>query len=94
MKMPRAFTEQAATQRISLALRVGSLLKASPPSVSRWPWGRGIRKAERTGRRLAHSLNLHVTNFAALALAGVAPRNYHKNPLTVVSKNLWRKKAA
>lgn len=94
MAMPRAFTEQAVTRRISLALLSGSLLKAiaarcDPLAVGPWD-----RKPQRTGGRLAHFLSQHAANFAALALEGVAPRNYRKNQNANVSKNLRLKPAA
>lgn len=94
MEMPRAFTEQAVTRRISLALLAGSLLKAiaarcDPLAVGPWD-----RKPQRTGGRLAHFLSQHAANFAALALEGVAPRNYQKNQNANVSKNLRLKPAA
>lgn len=94
MEMPRAFTEQAVTRRISLALLSGSLLKAiaarcAPVAVGPWD-----RRPQRTGGRLAHLLSQHAVNFAALALEGVTPRNYRKNQDANVSKNLRLETAA
>jgi hypothetical protein len=39
------------------------------------PWD---RQPVRSAGRLAHYLDLHARHFAALALEGVAPRNYRK----------------
>ena len=79
MEMPRAFTEPAVTRRISLALLSGSLLKAIAARCDPLALGPWDRKPQRTGGRLAHFLSQHATNFAAVALAGVAARNYQKN---------------
>ncbi|MCA1617579.1 MAG: hypothetical protein LC729_04090 [Acidobacteria bacterium] len=94
MEMPRAFTENGVTRRISLALLAGTLLKAiaarcDPIAVGPWD-----RKPQRTGGRLAHFLSHHAANFAAIALAGVAARNYRKNQNAKVSKNSQLKSAA
>ena len=94
MEMPRAFTENAVTRRISLALLAGTWLKAIAARcdpISLGPWD---RKPQPTGGRLAHFLSQHAANFAAIALAGVAARNYRKNQNTKVSKNLRLKPAA
>jgi hypothetical protein len=80
MEMPRAWTETALARRISVALIAGSLLKAiaavcAPQAIGPWD-----RKPVRSGGRLAHYLDLHAKRFVALALDGVEPRNYRKNP--------------
>ena len=80
MARPRAWTATALERRISLALVAGSLLKAiaavcAPQAIGPWD-----RKPIRSSGRLAHYLDLHAERFAALALDGVEPRNYRKNP--------------
>ncbi|MCA1617638.1 MAG: hypothetical protein LC729_04590, partial [Acidobacteria bacterium] len=94
MEMPRAFTENAVTRRISLALLSGSLLKAIAARCAPLSLGPWDRKPQRTGGRLAHFLSHHAANFAALALEGVAPRNYRENQNANLSKNLRLKPAA
>lgn len=94
MEQPRAFTEQAVTRRISLALLAGSLLKAIAARCAPLALGPWDRKPQRTGGRLAHFLSQHAANFAAIALAGVAARNYRKNQNAKVSKNSRLKSAA
>ena len=41
-----------------------------------------------------HVLEIHAEHFAALALKGVAPRNYRKNPKSAQAKDLQHKIAA
>ena len=94
MEMPRAFTENAVTRRISLALLSGSLLKAIAARCDPLALGSWDRKPQRTGGRLAHFLSHHAANFAAVALAGVAARNYRKNQDAKISKNSRLKSAA
>ena len=94
MEMPRAFTEQAVTRRISLALLSGSLLKAIAARCETLALGPWDRKPQRTGGRLAHFLSQRAANFAAVALEGVTPRNYRKNQNANVSKNLQLEQAA
>ena len=94
MEMPRAFTEQAVTRRISLALLSGSLLKAIAARCEPLALGPWDRKPQRTGGRLAHFLSQRAANFAAVALEGVTPRNYRKNQNANVSKNLQLEQAA
>jgi hypothetical protein len=48
----------------------------------------------RSAGRLANYLDLHAWHFAALALEGIAPRNYRKNPRGFQRKDLRRRKAA
>jgi hypothetical protein len=78
MEMPRAWTAQAVSRRISLALLCGSVLKAVAAACEALPMGPWDRKAVNSAGRLANHLDLHTQHFAALALQGVAPRKYHK----------------
>lgn len=78
MEMPRAWTAQAVSRRISLALLCGSVLKAVAAACAALPMGPWDRKAVSSAGRLANHLDLHAQHFAALALQGVAPRKYHK----------------
>jgi hypothetical protein len=78
MEMPRAWTAQAVSRRISLALLCGSVLKAVAAACEALPMGPWDRKAVSSAGRLANHLDLHAQHFAALALQGVAPRKYHK----------------
>jgi hypothetical protein len=80
MEMPRAWTATALERRISLALVVGSMLKAIAAVCEPQAMGPWDRKPVRSGGRLAHYLDIHAWRFSALALQGVAPRNYRKNP--------------
>lgn len=94
MEMPRAWTETALERRISLALLAGSLLKAiaavcAPQAIGPWD-----RQPVRSAGRLANYLDIHAWHFAALALEGVKPRNYRKNPKGIYRKDLRRRKAA
>ncbi len=78
MAMPRAWTAQAVSRRISLALLAGSLLKALAAACAALPMGPWDRKAVTSAGRLANHLDIHARNFATLALQGVAPRKYRK----------------
>jgi len=78
MEMPRAWTDQAVSRRISLALLGGSLLKAIAAACEALPMGPWDRKAVTSAGRLANHLDIHARNFATLALQGVAPRKYRK----------------
>jgi hypothetical protein len=94
MEMPRAWTATALERRISLALVVGSLLKAiaavcTPQAIGPWD-----RKPVRSGGRLAHYLDLHAWRFSTLALKGIALRNYRKNPKTLDINDLEEPEAA
>ena len=80
MEMPRAWTATALERRISLALLAGSLLKAIAAVCAPQAMGPWDRQPVRSAGRLANYLDLHAWHFAALALEGVAPRNYRKNP--------------
>jgi hypothetical protein len=94
MEMPRAWTKQALERRIGLALLVGGVLKAIAAGcepVAMGPWD---RKPERSAGRLANYLDLHAPKFAALALRGVAPRNYRKIPKSSHIKDLSDREAA
>jgi len=94
MAMPRAWTATALERRISLALLVGSLLKAIAAVCAPQAMGPWDRQPVRSAGRLANYLDLHVGHFVALALAGVAPRNYRTNPNGSQRKDLRRRKAA
>ena len=74
MEMPRAWSEVAVARRISLALLAGALLKAIAAACAPLPMGPWDMKAGSSAGRLANHLALHATNFAALALHGLAPR--------------------
>ena len=78
MEMPRAWTAHAVERRISLALLVGSLLKAIAAACAPLPMGPWDRKPARSAGRLANSLGLHAAHFVILALKEVAPRSYRK----------------
>jgi Transposase DDE domain len=78
MEMPRAWTEQAVSRRISLALLAGSLLKASAAACEALPMGPWDRKAVGSAGRLANHLELYATHFVSLALEDIAPRKYRK----------------
>ena len=94
MEMPRAWTATALERRISLALLVGALLKAmaavcAPQAIGPWD-----RQPMRSAGRLANYLDIHVWHFVALALQGVAPRNYRKNLTGFQQKELRQQKIA
>jgi len=78
MEMPRAWSERAVARRISMALLCGSLLKAIAAACEALPMGPWDTKAISSAGRLANHLEIHSSNFAALALKGVAPRKYDK----------------
>jgi hypothetical protein len=94
MERPRAWTATALERRISLALLVGSLLKAIAAVCAPQAMGPWDRQPVRSAGRLANYLDLHVWHFVALALEGVAPRNYRTNPKGFQRKDLRRRKAA
>ena len=94
MEMPRAWTEQAVSRRISLALLCGSLLKAIAAACEPLPMGPWDRKALSTAGRLANYLDLHTPHFAALALSGVIPRMYTKKSDTKQTNDLQLPEAA
>ena len=94
MEMPRAWTEQALERRISLALLAGSLLKAIAAVCAPQAMGPWDRQPVRSAGRLANYLDIHAWHFAALALQGVEPRNYRKNPKGAQRKDLRQQKVA
>lgn len=94
MDQPRAWTDPALSRRIALSLLCGSLLKAIAASFEAIPIGPWDREAKPSAGRLAHHLAARVTNFAALGLAGTAPRMYRKNPDHSDSKDLRQPTAA
>ena len=94
MEMPRAWTETALARRISLALVVGSLLKAIAAVCEPQAMGPWDRKPVRSGGRLANYLDIHAWHFSALALKGIAPRNYRKNPKSPHINDLEERDAA
>jgi hypothetical protein len=59
-------------------LLAGSLLKALAAASEGLPMGPWGRKAASSTGRLANHLDQHASNFAVLALCGVAPRKYSK----------------
>lgn len=94
MEQPRAWTDPALSRRIGLSLLCGSRLKAIAASFEAIPIGPWDREAKPSAGRLAHHLAARVTNFAALALAGTAPRMYRKNPASSDSNDLRQRPAA
>lgn len=93
-EMPRAWQDNAVKRRIGLGLLVGSLLKAiaaMADGIAMGPWD---RHPQPTAGRLANHLDSHIMNFATLALQGVEPRNYRKNPAIAQARDLEWKKAA
>src|SRR6267378_3436702 len=94
MEMPRAWTATALERRISLALLAGSLLKAIAAVCAPQAMGPWDRQPVRSAGRLANYLDIHAWHFAALALQGVAPRNYRKKLKGLQRKELRRRKAA
>jgi hypothetical protein len=100
-EMPRAWADTAVTRRIGLGLLAGSLLKAiAAMADGKVPGGAGIamgpwdRNPQPTAGRLANYLNSHITNFAELALQGVEPRIYRKNPQAAQAHDLEWEEAA
>jgi hypothetical protein len=69
-------------------------LKAIAASFEAIPIGPWDRNAKPSAGRLAHHLAARVTNFAALALAGTAPRIYRKNREHPDSNDLRQRPAA
>jgi hypothetical protein len=94
MEQPRAWTDPALSRRIALALLCGSLLKAIAASFEAIPIGPWDREAKPSAGRLAHHLAARITNFAALALAGTAPRRYRKNQTHSDSEDSRQRPAA
>ena len=94
MEMPRAWTATALERRIGLALLVGSRLKAIAAVCAPQAMGAWDRQPVRSSGRLANYLDIHAWHFAALALDGIAPRNYRKNPKSQYKKDLRKRKAA
>jgi hypothetical protein len=78
MEMPRAWTAHAVERRISLALLVGSLLKAVAAACAPLPTGPWDRQPARSAGRLANYLGLHTAHFVTLALHDVNPRTYQE----------------
>ena len=91
---PRAWSEQAVERRIGLGLLSGALLKAIAATGEGLVMGPWDKKPQPTAGRLANYLEIHAAHFAALALKGVAPRNYRKNPKSAQAKALQHKIAA
>jgi hypothetical protein len=94
MEQPRAWTDPALSRRIALALLCGSVLKAIAANFEAMPIGPWDRQAKPSAGRLAHHLAARVMNFAALALAGTAPRMYRKNQNHSGSEDLRQRHAA
>jgi hypothetical protein len=84
----------ALERRISVALLTGSRLKAIAAVCVPQAMGPWDRQPVRSAGRLANYLDLHVWHFAALALEGVAPRNYRRNLKGFQRKDLRLQKAA
>jgi hypothetical protein len=78
MEMPRAWSATAVERRISLALLVGSLLKAIAAACAPLPMGPWDVKAVSSAGRLANHLALQAGHFVALALQDLTPRTYRK----------------
>src|SRR5262249_56132279 len=80
MEMRGAWRATAVERRISLALLSGSLLKAIAAACGPLPMGPWDLKAVASAGRLANHLALQAGNFVALALNGLVPTTYRKNP--------------
>ncbi len=93
-EMPRAWSDQAVKRRIGLGLLVGSLLKAIAAMGEGLAIGPWDRKPQPTAGRLANHLDIQLVDFASLALQGVNPRNYRKNPRAAQAQDLQWKQAA
>lgn len=94
MEKPRAWTEQALTRRIGLALLSGSLLKAISAVCHPLRMGPWDRQAKPSGGRLANHLDMHAGNFSALCLKRVAVRKYRKIEDALHTNDLEALKAA
>ena len=94
MEMPRAWTEKAVERRSSLSLLTGSLLQAIAAATDPLAMGPWDRKPRPSAGRFANHLDIHVTHFSALALKGVAPRNYRVNHEYTPINELQQPKAA
>lgn len=94
MEMPRAWTEKAVERRIGLSLLTGSLLKAIAAVTGPLAIGPWDRQPMPSAGRLANYLDIHLTNFSALALNGVEPRNYRVIPEITHINDLQQPKAA
>lgn len=94
MEQPRAFTEQAVTRRISLALLSGCLLKAIAARCEPIALGPWDRKPQCTAGRLANFLSHQAAIFSRVALEKVSPRNYRKNQNAKESEDFRLKPAA
>ncbi len=94
MEMPRAWTEKALERRISLALLTGSLLQAVAAATGPLAMGPWDRQPMPSAGRLANYLDIHATHFSALALQGVAPRNYRAIQDRAHINNLQQPEAA
>ena len=94
MEMPRAWTEKAVERRIGLSLLTGSLLKAIAAVTGPLAMGPWDRQPMPSAGRLANYLDIHLTNFSALALNGANPRNYRVIPEGTHISNLQQQMAA
>ena len=94
MEQPRAFTENAVTRRISLALLSGCLLKAIAAKCEPMALGPWDRKPARTAGRLAHVLSHQAAIFSGFVLEKVSARNYRKNQNAKESADLRLNHAA
>src|SRR5207302_11485225 len=94
MVRPRAWAEAGWERRLSVALLAGSLWKAIAAVCAPRAMGPWDRQPVRSAGRLANYLDLHAWHFADLALEGIAPRNYRKNPRGFQRKDLRLRKAA
>jgi hypothetical protein len=93
-EMPRAWSDQAVQRRIGLGLLAGSLLKAIAAMGEGLAIGPWDRKPQPTAGRLANYLDIQLMDFASLALRGVKPRNYRKNPKAAQAQDSQWKQAA
>jgi hypothetical protein len=94
MEMPRAWTEKAVERRIGLSLLTGSRLKAIAAVTGPLAIGPWDRQPMPSAGRLAYYLDIHLTNFSALALSGAQPRNYRVIPESTHINDLQQRKAA
>jgi hypothetical protein len=93
-EQPRAWIEPAVERRIGLGWLRGSWLKAIAATGEGWAMGPWDKKPQPTAGRLANHWEIHAENFAALALKGVVPRNFRKNPQSAQAKDFQHNIAA
>src|SRR5262249_17308526 len=88
MEMPRAWTATALERRISLALLVGSLLKAIAAVCAPQAMGPWDRQPVRSAGRLANYFGLPLLHFLGLSPPGGPPRKLSNKPKGFPEKEL------